>query len=96
MPNKTINRNSTPSTITLFGAPDMDPIILNTYKQLVQQHSCSADQILTKPDLRSKFLHACWEHLPDVPEEDLLNRLLYLRKNRCLPKSRTLGTTQLR
>ena len=66
----------------------MDQILVDVYNSLVLQFSCSVDDILETPEYREKFLFAARQHLGELPERELLHRLVYLRKRSRLQSSR--------
>jgi hypothetical protein len=68
----------------------MDDILIDVYRQLVQQRRVSAEDILEDPELRNTFLNETRRSLGDLPERQLLHRLSYLRKQRRLPRSRDI------
>ncbi len=65
-----------------------DEVIIDVFRQMSSKHGCSADDILETPELREQFLAATRNVLGDLPERDLLHRLVGLRKKSKLPRSR--------
>ena len=68
----------------------MDSIIRYVYGRLVQVHHCSVDRILENPNFRVEFLNEARKLLGELPEEQILHRLVTLRKARQLPPSREI------
>lgn len=68
----------------------MDEAISTVFRNLALLHECSADQVVTSPELREAFLVEARRSLGDLPEQTLLQRLLYLRKHSRLPRLRDL------
>ncbi|HXG11745.1 MAG TPA: hypothetical protein VNK04_18465 [Gemmataceae bacterium] len=66
----------------------MDDYIKNVYLGIRARHGVSVDDVLETPELRQEFLAAVWQQFPDVPERDILHRLVYLRKKARLLPSR--------
>jgi hypothetical protein len=66
----------------------MDDTIVAVYANLTIQYGCSVDDILETPKFREQFLQATRHRLGDLPERELLHRLVYLRKCSRLPRSR--------
>lgn len=66
----------------------MDPAIVEAYTTMALQFKCSVDDILETPEYRERFLSATRQRLGELPERDLLHRLVYLRKRSRLPRSR--------
>jgi hypothetical protein len=68
----------------------MEPVVIAVYRHLAQIHHCSADDILETPELREKYLADTRQVLGNLPERQLLHKLIYLRKRSKLPRSRDL------
>lgn len=69
----------------------MDDTMIEVFRRMSQRQGCSADDILETPELRQQFLASTRIVLGDLPERDLLHRLVYLRKRGKLPRSREIG-----
>lgn len=67
-----------------------DEVIIEVFRQMVVKRGCSADDVLEAPELRGEYLTEGRRQLGDLPERQLLHRLVYLRKQSRLPKSRDL------
>jgi hypothetical protein len=65
-----------------------DEAIIDVFRRLALDHGCSADDILETPELRERFLDETRRILGELPERELLHRLVYLRKRSKLPRSR--------
>ena len=65
-----------------------DSVLVEVYHSMLQGFQCSVDDVLETPELRENFLTSCRNILGEVPERDLLHRLVYLRKRSRLPCSR--------
>jgi hypothetical protein len=66
----------------------MDPVIIDCYKQMLNAHHCTVDDILEDPDLRNEFLSAVRASLTDGTahtEREILHGLTNLRKRSRLP-----------
>jgi len=69
----------------------MDQVIIMVFRQMIETHGCSADDVLTDPGLRTIYLSSVCQHLmQDLPEQTLLQRLINLRKRQQLPTLRSL------
>jgi hypothetical protein len=69
-----------------------DSTLIEAYRHLAQEHQASVDDILETPEFRQAFLQTCRHLLGNIPERELLHRLVYLRKHSRLPRSRDLGS----
>jgi hypothetical protein len=58
----------------------MDEAIIEVYGRMRQEAGVSVDDILDTPERREAFLAATRQLLGNLPEHELLHRLLYLRK----------------
>jgi hypothetical protein len=65
-----------------------DEALIDVFGRMARDHGCSADDILETPELREEFLRQTRRVLGDLPERQLLHRLIYLRKRCKLPRSR--------
>lgn len=65
-----------------------DNVLVEVYGQLLQTRGCSVDKLLCDPEDRAEFLTQVRERLGDIPETDLLQRIVNLRKRSKLPRSR--------
>jgi hypothetical protein len=65
-----------------------DEALIDAFSRMTRVHGCSADDILETPELREEFLRQTRRVLGDLPERQLLHRLIYLRKRSKLPRSR--------
>lgn len=68
-----------------------DEAITQVYSNLLQKHGCSVDAILEAPELREEFLREARRSVGNLPERDLLHKLVSLRKRSKLPRSRQLA-----
>ena len=66
----------------------MDESIIAVYRCLMHSHHCSVDEILETPELREQYLAETRRVLGDLPERELLHKLVSLRKRSKLPRSR--------
>ena len=57
-----------------------DQILTDTYNRFATTRDCFLDGILCDPELRGPFLEDIRAEVGDVPEAELLKRLVYLRK----------------
>ena len=70
----------------------MDTVLIDVFMHMVARFSCSAEDILHDPELRSAFLTKCRQALGgERPERELLSRLSNLRKQSKLPRSRDIS-----
>ncbi len=65
-----------------------DSTLIDVFDNMVAEHRCSVDAILVPPELREDFLSRSRSFLGDGGVRLLLQRLINLRKQRKLPKSR--------
>jgi hypothetical protein len=57
-----------------------DETVTKIYNDFATEHGCFLDGILCDPELRYPFLEDMRAELGEVPEAELLQRLIYLRK----------------
>ena len=57
-----------------------DQVLTDTYNRFATTRDCFLDGILCDPELRGPFLEDIRAKVGDVPEAELLRRLVYLRK----------------
>jgi hypothetical protein len=65
-----------------------DEHLIEVFRRLLHLHGCSVDDILETPELRQEYLAGTRRVLGDLPERELLHRLVYLLKRSKLPRSR--------
>ena len=68
---------------------DIDPVIKDVYTDMLRhRRTCSVDRILTNPVLRDEFLSRVSPRVGSgFVEEEILLRLVALRKRSLLPRS---------
>jgi hypothetical protein len=65
----------------------MDNILISAYQELqLDSLPASADEIVCDPHLRQRFLDLARKDLNNVPEREVLHRLINLRKRKKLPR----------
>lgn len=57
-----------------------DALLIEVYQRFSDSHDCFLDGILCDPELREPFLELLQKVVGDLPEVEILNRLVYLRK----------------
>ncbi len=57
-----------------------DDALTEVYNRFATAHDCFLDGLLCDPELRNPFLKDIRAKVGDVPEAELLKRLVYLRK----------------
>lgn len=67
-----------------------DDAIIDVFRRMAVTHRCSADDILETPELRELYLVETRRVLGNLPERELLHKLVALRKRSKLPRSREL------
>jgi hypothetical protein len=67
-----------------------DEALISVFNRLARSRGCSVDDILETPELREEYLSESRHVVGDLPEQQLLHRLVYLRKRSKLPRSRDL------
>jgi hypothetical protein len=65
-----------------------DDVLIDVYGQMLRTRGCSVDELLCDPEDRTAFLTEVRRQLGDIPESDLLRRIVNLRKRSKLPRSR--------
>lgn len=65
-----------------------DTLLIRTYRRFSDSHDCFLDGILCDPELREPFLELLHEEMGGLPEADVLNRLVYLRKRGRLARTK--------
>lgn len=65
-----------------------DDVLIDVYSQMLQTRGCSVDKLLCDPEDRTVFLNEVRRQLGEIPEIDLLQRIVNLRKRSKLPRSR--------
>jgi hypothetical protein len=67
-----------------------DQAVIEVFRHFAQTHTCSVDAILTTPELREEYLAEARSVLGALPERELLQKLVTLRKRSKLPRARDL------
>lgn len=70
--------------------PEVDDCLIRVFTTLAETRGCSVDDVLECPLLRQAFLDGVRLELGALPERQLLHRLVNLRKQKRLPRSREL------
>jgi hypothetical protein len=65
-----------------------DDLMIEVFSRMARAHDCSVDDILVTPELRGEYLAQTRSILGDLPERQILHRLVNLRKRSKLPRSR--------
>ena len=57
-----------------------DALLTDVYHRFSDSQACFLDGILCDPELREPFLDVLRKEVGDLPEAEILSRLVYLRK----------------